>query len=61
MDQNKTTLERAFELARSGMPVDLIRAKLNAEGYDGKQLFGRTLNTQLAEIGKKARDDADRT
>ena len=61
MDQNKTTLERAFELAGSGMPVDLIRAKLNAEGYDGRQLQGRALNNQLLQLSKRRGRMPDRT
>ena len=45
MDQNKTALERAFEIARSGLPTRVtdIRTRLRSEGYDDLQLFGRVL------------------
>jgi hypothetical protein len=56
MDPNKTSLERAFELARSGEVADLkaLRNRLSSEGYDGRQLEGKLLLNQLAEMIKKA-------
>mgnify|MGYP006983099412 CR=1 FL=1 len=52
MDQNKTALERAFELARSGRypTVELIRRAVSAEGYFQNQLEGRELSRQLRSI-----------
>ena len=52
MDQNKTALERAFELARTGRypTVELIRRAVSAEGYFKNQLEGRELSRQLREI-----------
>jgi hypothetical protein len=52
MDINKTALERAFELARSGAysSVALIVRRLNAEGYSGAQVDGRQLRKQLARL-----------
>lgn len=54
MDQNKTTLERAFELAKSGRfksASDLKRA-VAAEGYQKSQLDGPSLTRQLTAIIK---------
>lgn len=52
MDQNKTALERAFELARTGRypTVELIRRAISAEGYFQNQLEGRDLMRQLRAI-----------
>ena len=62
MDQNKTVLERAFEIASSGArSVDDVRKQLKAEGYDQSQLQGRTLTSQLTDLMRKARVKADRT
>ena len=49
MDTNVTALERAFALARSGQyaTVTDIRKQLNAEGYDGNQVYGLSLTKQL--------------
>jgi hypothetical protein len=56
MDRNKTTLERAFELAESGEcgNVTNLRARLKSEGYDLRQLIGPALNKQLIQIMEKA-------
>ena len=42
MDPNKTAIERAFELARSGAfkRVAELVAHLDGEGYDGRQISG---------------------
>lgn len=63
MKPNTTSLERAFELAKSGqyLTMDHIRTKLKAEGYDFRQLEGRVLSKQLVEIMQKARANAHRT
>lgn len=52
MDQNKTALERAFELARSGRypTVAHIRRAISAEGYSQGQIEGRELSRQLREL-----------
>lgn len=52
MDKNKTALERAFELARSGRypTVEHIRRAVSAEGYFQNQLEGRELSRQLRGI-----------
>lgn len=45
MDQNKTCLEMAFELARSGKFTDLalLERRLYDEGYPTSQLAGPSL------------------
>jgi hypothetical protein len=47
-----TTLERAFELARSGdcASIGEVREKLAAEGYSLHQLTGPTLLKQLRTL-----------
>jgi len=52
MEPNTSTLERAFQLARTGRhtSVDAIRKQLQKEGYTTSQLFGRTLHKQLREL-----------
>ncbi|RUU93342.1 hypothetical protein EOB59_03295 [Mesorhizobium sp. M7A.F.Ca.MR.176.00.0.0] len=62
MEPNKTTLERAFELARSGDCADFaqIKAKLRAERYDLAQLEGGMLRKQLNEICQQARASDDK-
>ncbi|TPK70285.1 hypothetical protein FJ930_18340 [Mesorhizobium sp. B2-4-15] len=52
MDPNKTTLERAFELARSGKCNNLpsLRQLLKSEGYDLRQLEGKALLNQLQAL-----------
>jgi hypothetical protein len=49
-----TTVERAFEIARSGAvrTIDDIRARLNREGFEGVQahLSGATLKRQLKAL-----------
>lgn len=56
MDQNKTALERAFELARSGTvkSVPELRAKISREGYVAGQIEGATLSRQLRNLIGKA-------
>jgi hypothetical protein len=56
MDQNKTAIERAFDLARSGEfdSVTRIKDRLKAEGYAVAQIEGRALSKQLGELIKSA-------
>lgn len=63
MDQGKTALERAFEIAKTGasMGVTDIRDQLRAEGYEIRQLEGRSLTSQLRSVLEKAKADAKRT
>jgi len=57
MEQNKTVLERSFELARSGefTTVETIRRRLSQEGYMTEQLKGRELNKQLQVLMRAAK------
>ena len=52
MTSRPTTLERAFELARTGdyLGIAEIRAQLKAEGYSLGQLEGPSLMRQLREL-----------
>lgn len=54
-----STLERAFELARSGeyASASEIRRQLKVEGYSDadKQLYGQSLVSQLRKICTEAR------
>ena len=52
MDQNKTALERAFELARSGrfQTVTELKKLVIREGYQASQLEGSQLSRQLAAL-----------
>jgi DNA-binding XRE family transcriptional regulator len=56
MQSNKTSLERAFELARSGKYQtirELIRG-LNSEGYSAEQVAGKQVRTQLSNLVRAA-------
>jgi hypothetical protein len=57
MAQGVTVLERAFQLARSGLcgSVSEIRERLKAEGYSLDQLTGPTLSKQLFGLIQEAR------
>jgi hypothetical protein len=52
MHQDKTVLERAFDLAKSGQcaTIDQIRQKLKAESYNQYFIQGRSLLAQLRAI-----------
>ena len=52
MDKNRTTLERAFEIASSGKCNDLaaLRKHLKSEGYDPDQVAGPSLQKQLRSL-----------
>lgn len=60
---NSTTLERAFELARSGgcASVQDIRRRLKSEGYDQVEahLAGPSLGKQLRRLCEEARKAAE--
>lgn len=57
MDQTKTTLERAFELAKSGKVASVthLRAQIKSEGYAQQQIDGRALGRQLRDMIARAR------
>lgn len=61
MDPRKTTLERAFELARLGECKDVtaICQRLKIEGYDGRQIEGAVLRRQLRALIASARSAKD--
>jgi hypothetical protein len=52
MRQDKTALERAFDLAKSGRcaTIDQIRQKLKGESYNQDVVQGRSLLAQLRAI-----------
>jgi hypothetical protein len=58
MDHRMTTLERAFQLARSGRVSGLseIVAAIRAEGYSANQIDGPVLRRQLVDLVKVARE-----
>jgi hypothetical protein len=57
MSTRPTSLERAFELAKSGQcaTVEEIKKKLKAEGHCEYQIVGRTLSKQLRELIEAAK------
>lgn len=61
MNHEKTTLERAFELARSGEcpTIKAIRVRVRAEGFAGEQLYGPALVRQLRQLCRSARAETD--
>ena len=52
MHNNVTTLERAFQLAKSGkcQTVNDIKRKMRLEGYEQDQVMGRRLLGQLTVL-----------
>jgi hypothetical protein len=58
MDPNKSAIERAFELARSGcfVTTDGIRNQLRREGYSPDQVLGPVLLKQLRELISAAKE-----
>ncbi|TLG71839.1 hypothetical protein FEV16_15195 [Methylocystis sp. B8] len=60
MQPDKTTIERAFDLARSGACRDIreIVGRLDREGYDGRQIPGRILKKQLMDFIEEAKASA---
>ena len=59
MPQRMTTMERAFDLARSGKFTTLteIITTLDREGYSASQIQGPLLKRQLTDLIKAARQD----
>jgi hypothetical protein len=57
MHPNKTAIERAFDLARSGScnTVMELVMRLDHEGYDGRKIYGRVLRKQLAVLIEEAK------
>jgi hypothetical protein len=57
MEYRLTTLEKAFELARSGncLTLTYLLKRLKAEGYDGMQIQGKALRKQLSELIERNR------
>lgn len=57
MNAEKTSLERAFEIARTGRwhRVEDIRRQLLQEGYNHRQVEGPLLGRQLVEAARLAR------
>jgi hypothetical protein len=57
MDHNKSVLERAFDLAKSGdyETTETIKRQLAKEGYSVGQIFGPSLHKQLRTLISAAR------
>ena len=57
MHGTKTTLQRAFELARSGRfrNVPELRRQLKREGYQAEQVAGPALILQLRDLMRDSR------
>jgi phosphohistidine phosphatase SixA len=57
MDVRKNTLEKAFELARSGkcLTIEDVVRRLNADGYNADQIQGRVLRKQLWQLIRAAK------
>jgi hypothetical protein len=54
----KTTIERAFEIAREGRlgrAAEIRKQLIKEGGYDLRHIQGRTLMKQLTDIAKTAR------
>jgi len=56
---DKTALERAFEMARTGAfrEVEQLRRQLSREGFDRRQIEGLSLSKQLMGESRRARDE----
>ena len=63
MEQGKSVLERAFELAATGTvaSVEQIKKQLKGEGCDLRQVEGRSLGNQLRDLIRTAQLDHDRS
>lgn len=61
MDYHVTTLERAFQMARSGQFASVadIKKQLKAEGFSLAQITGPTLGKQLKELIRAAQSEAE--
>jgi hypothetical protein len=60
MKPNVNSLERAFELARTGAfaSVDDIKGQLHREGYSFESVVGKHLSAQLRELIRLAHPEA---
>jgi len=60
MDRNKSALERAFELAKSGNFASLsaIKSALMAERYSVDTVIGPSLSKQLRDLIASSREQA---
>jgi hypothetical protein len=58
MDEKTTSMERAFELAKSGLcnSVTDIERSLKAEGYSCQQLTGLILRKQLSTLIRNSKE-----
>lgn len=56
MQANVNTIERAFELARTGefQSVEKIKKRLRGEGYSADLIVGRCLSLQLRTLMRLA-------
>lgn len=63
MTEQTTTVERAFELARSGAcsSVNDLRQRLRREGYDSVHLHlhGASINKQLVDLMHAAKESSE--
>jgi len=57
MEANKSCLERAFEIARSGRAPNFLYLvkQLKSEGYGQDQIYGPALKKQLNDLIEKAK------
>ena len=62
MQQNLTTIERAFQLAETQRctTIEELRKVLRAEGYSPGHIMGRALTKQLRDLMKGATDKASK-
>jgi hypothetical protein len=58
MDQNVTAVERAFQLAKSGICLSVadLKKRLRLEGYATTQIVGRAISKQLRALIEAARN-----
>jgi hypothetical protein len=58
MDTHLTTLERAFQLAKSGgcKTIEELKRALRTEGHSTTHIIGRSLTKQLRELMKRPPD-----
>jgi hypothetical protein len=58
MDYKITSLERAFQMARSGKYASVaeIKKQLNVEGFSAAQVTGAVLSRQLKELIRAAQE-----
>lgn len=57
MEANKSCIERAFEIARTGRAPNLLHLlnQLKSEGYGQDQIYGPVLKKQLSDLIEKAK------